>query len=129
MVMLDTHTWLFWINDSINLLGKEALKLLKKDTVLGVSVISCWEVGMLVNKQRIALNTDVQDWIDLAISYPKIEVVDLTPQIAVLSTRLPGDFHGDPADRIIVASALKNNCSLITKDKQIYNWGHVKTIW
>ena len=129
MVMLDTHTWLFWINDSIELLGKEALKLIKKETVLGVSIISCWEVGMLVNKHRITLNTDIQDWIDLALTYPKIELVDLSPQIAVLSTRLPGDFHGDPADRMIVASALKNNCSVITKDKQIQSWGHVKTIW
>ncbi len=129
MVILDTHTWLFWINDSLDLLGKDALKSLKKENVLGVSVISCWEVGMLVNKQRITLNTDIQDWIDTALSYPKIEFIDLNPQIAVLSTRLPGDFHGDPADRIIVSSALKNNCPIITKDKQIHTWGHVKTIW
>jgi len=129
VVILDTHAWLFWIDNNLDLLGKNALELIQNESVLGVSVISCWEIGMLVNKQRIALNRDVQDWIDLALKYPKIEIVDLSPQIAILSTRLPGDFHGDPADRIIVASALKNNCPLISKDKQINNWGHVKTIW
>ncbi len=129
MVILDTHTWLFWVNDNTEMLGKEALNSLQNEDVLGISVISCWEVGMLVNKQRIALNNDIQDWIDQALNYPKMELVELTPQIAVLSTRLPGNFHGDPADRIIVASSLKNNCSLISKDKQIHDWGHVKVIW
>ena len=129
MIILDTHTWLFWVDYKLDLLGKRALAAIQNESVLGVSVISCWEIGMLVSKQRIALSTDIQDWIDKALAYRKIELVELSPQIAVLSTRLPGEFHGDPSDRMIVASALKNNCPLVTKDRQIKDWGHVKTIW
>lgn len=79
MVILDTHARLFRINDSINLLGKKALKSIKKESVLGVSKISCWEAGMPVNEHRITLNTDIRDWIERALTYPKIELIDLSP--------------------------------------------------
>lgn len=66
---------------------------------LGIPAISCWEIAMLVEKGRLKLSMDVQIWIDLALRSPKILLLPLTPEIAVLSTRLPGSFHGDPADR------------------------------
>ena len=84
---------------------------------------------MLVSKQRIGLSMDVEIWIDLALQRPNVELLPLTPEIAVLSTRLPGNFHGDPADRIIVASSLSNNATLITKDEKITDWGFVPVFW
>ena len=72
---------------------------------------------------------DIGVWIDLALQHSKVKLLPLTPEIAVLSTRLPGDFHGDPADRLIVATSLAHNAALISKDKKIKNWGFISVYW
>ena len=84
---------------------------------------------MLVAKQRLAINVDVQSWLEQASKYPGVNIIGLDIGTAVLSTRLPGIFHGDPADRIIVASCLKYNSPLVTKDRNIQSWGQIKVIW
>lgn len=84
---------------------------------------------MLVAKKRVGLSMDVAVWIDLALQRPKVKLLPLTPEIAVLSTRLPGDFHGDPADRLIVASSLAAGAPLVTKDRAITDWGYLSIRW
>ena len=128
MIVLDTHTWLWWTNESINLSGK-ADEAIKQADLIGIPVISCWEISMLVAKSRIELSMDVEVWIDLALQHPKVKLLPLTPAIAVLSTQLPGDFHGDPADRFIVATSLIQQAPLISKDRKIQSWGYVEVIW
>ena len=118
MILLDTHAWIWWTSESIKL-SKNAVKEIQGTDRIGVSIISCWEVSMLVAKQRIGLNMDVQDWVDMALDFPKIQLIPIDPKSAVLSSRLPGSFHGDPADRIIVATCLNMGIPLITKDKRI----------
>ncbi len=83
---------------------------------------------MSVAKDRLRLSIDVQDWITRALKYKGIKLIDLTVEIAVLATRLPGDFHKDPADRIIVASSLKLGLPLLTLDQNIKKWGHIQTV-
>lgn len=129
MIVLDTHVWLFWVNDDRELISKKALTAINRAESLGVSVISCWEIAMLVAKQRLAFNMDVQDWVNQASKYPGIRLIGLNAEVAVLSTRLPGNFHGDPADRMIVATCMKHNVPLISKDKMIRSWGQIKVIW
>ena len=129
MILLDTHVWLFWVNDDRELISKKALTAINRAESLGVSVISCWEIAMLVAKQRLAFNMDVQDWVNQASKYPGIRLIGLDAEVAVLSTRLPGNFHGDPADRMIVATCMKHNVPLISKDKTIRSWGQIKVIW
>ncbi len=129
MIVLDTHVWLFWVNDDRELISKKALTAINRAESLGVSVISCWEIAMLVAKQRLAFNMDVQDWVNQASKYPGIRLIGLDAEVAVLSTRLPGNFHGDPADRMIVATCMKHNVPLISKDKMIRSWGQIKVIW
>lgn len=129
MIVLDTHVWLFWVDDNLKALPRLALKTIQNVDTLGISIISCWEIAMLVAKQRLAFNIDVQAWVDQALQYPGVLLLDLDPEIAVLSARLPGKFHGDPADRIIVATCMKYGCPLITKDRKIRSWGKIKTIW
>ncbi|MCK4803683.1 MAG: type II toxin-antitoxin system VapC family toxin [Spirochaetes bacterium] len=129
MIVLDTHVWLFWVNDDRELISKKALTAINRAESLGVSVISCWEIAMLVVKQRLAFNMDVQDWVNQASKYPRIRLIGLDAEVAVLSTRLPGNFHGDPADRMIVATCMKHNVPLISKDKMIRSWGQIKVIW
>ena len=129
MIVLDTHVWLFWVNDDRELISKKALTAINRAESLGVSVISCWEIAMLVAKQRLAFNMDVQDWVNQASKYPGIRLIGLNAEVAVLSTRLPGNFHGDPADRMIVATCMKHNVPLISKNKMIRSWGQIKVIW
>jgi PIN domain nuclease of toxin-antitoxin system len=128
MIILDTHAWIWWLTESPNLAAKAAEKIRDAESV-GIPVIACWELAMLVSKNRICLSMDVQIWIDLALQHPKIQLLPLTPEIAVIATRLPGDFHGDPADRLIVASCLVHKSVLISKDSKIQRWGYVKVIW
>lgn len=129
MIVLDTHAWLFWVNDSIDELSPAALDAIRSKQTLGVSAISCWEMAMLVAKERIKLSIDIQFWVNEALNYPGVKLLELKPEIAVLSTRLPGIFHGDPADRIIAATCLYHKAGIITRDKKITKWGHVPVYW
>ena len=129
MIILDTHAWLYWVDDNLKEFSKVALAEIKKASTLGISVISCWEIAMLVVKQRLSLSMDVMDWISQALRYPGTRLLDLEPEIAVMSTRLPGKFPGDPADQIIVATCLKHGAPLVTKDGKIHSWGKIRTIW
>lgn len=70
----------------------------------------------------------VDEWLSLALDYPGIRLIELSPEVAVVSTQLPGEFHGDPADQIIVATALVNDCPLVTSDQKIVSYEHVETI-
>jgi len=128
MIILDTHTWLWWTNESTNLSSK-ADEAIQQTDLIGIPAIACWEVAMLVAKSRIGLSMDVEIWLDLAFQRPKVKLLPLTPAISVLSTRLPGDFHGDPADRLIVATTVIHQASLISKDRKIQIWGYVEVIW
>jgi len=128
MIVLDTHAWIWWVSESPKL-SETARRAIINSESLGINVISCWEVAMLVVKNRIGFRIDVQDWIDLALQRPKVQLIPIDPKIAVLSTRLPGDFHDDPADRFIAATCLKFGVPLISKDRRIAEWGYVETIW
>lgn len=91
-------------------------------------MISCWEIAKLVEYQRLELPCPVPEWFDLALSYPGIQLIDLTPAIAYESTRLPGEFHRDPADQMIVATARIHDISLLTADTKILAYPHVKIL-
>ncbi|MFM2380202.1 MAG: hypothetical protein RLZZ143_2783 [Cyanobacteriota bacterium] len=72
---------------------------------------------------------DVEIWLDFALQRPKVKLLPLTPKIAVFSTRLPRDFHRDPAVRLIVASSLSHQAALFSKDEKIHKWGYLQVIW
>jgi PIN domain nuclease of toxin-antitoxin system len=134
MLILDTHIWLWLINGDPKIKNSglllEIIKAARKKSLL-VPAICPWEVSMLVSKNRIELEGNTLDWINKALSAPGINLCPLTPDIAYESVNLPGDFHGDPADRMIVASARKFNGTLVTFDKKILEYseeGHVKIL-
>lgn len=74
---------------------------------------------MLVAKDRLALAQDLRSWTDRLLQLDGIEIADLLPSIALDSASLPGSFHADPADRMIVATARHHQATLITADRQI----------
>jgi len=131
MIVLDTHAWI-WFTSKPEALSKKAQKALKaavKEKNVLVSSISVWEVALLVNKKRLKLSMDVTDWIAKSESLPFIQFIPVSNSIAVKSVNLPQPLHPDPADRIIIATALSLGAPLVTKDKKISAYAHVKTIW
>ena len=128
MILLDTATWIWRASDPERLSPRARRAIDQADAAL-VSAISVWEVAMLVAKRRIQLDRPVERWVDIALALPGIQLVPLEPAIAVRSTKLPGEFHPDPADRIIVATALENSVPILTPDERIRSYPHVQTVW
>lgn len=128
MIVLDTATWIWRASDPKRLTTSARRAIDEADRAL-VSAISVWEVAMLVAKRRIQLDRPVEQWVDIALALPGIQLAPLEPAIAVRSTKLPGEFHPDPADRIIVATALENAVSIITPDDRIRSYPHVQSAW
>jgi PIN domain nuclease of toxin-antitoxin system len=85
-------------------------------------------VCKLVELNRLVLRQPLAEWINLALAYPGVRLLYLTPRITIESTQLPGTFHRDPADQIIVATARIRRCSLLTADSRILTYAHVKTL-
>lgn len=127
MILLDTHIWIWWVNESEDLTD-EWHNIIKENSTngLGISIISCWEIAKLVELKRLNFSLPVEDWISQALAYPGIKLLNLTPQIAVESSQLPGTFHRDPADQMIVATARIYDIPLLTADRQIRDYAHVK---
>lgn len=94
----------------------------------GLSAISAWEIAKKVSLGKLSLAIPVREWLAQATRRPFIEIIPLDINIALESTILPGSFHKDPADQIIVASARVNNLTLITTDQKIKEYPNVKTI-
>ena len=132
-VLLDTHAWV-WLR-----LGEaaafrrgsiDAIHAAAAHSTLRVSVISVWEVAMLAAKRRLQLGFPVNEWVQVALAAPGLLLAELTPEIAIEACSLPGEFHDDPADRMIVATARLTGATLYTKDRAILAYGgrgHVKT--
>lgn len=129
MIVLDTHIWVWWTHGDSRL-TKSSMDLLKQNEEdgLGVSVISCWEVAKLVELKRLDLPLPVEEWLDQALRYPGIRLLNMTPRVVVEATQLPGEFHRDPADQLIVATARVHSSPLATVDRKILAYDGVGTI-
>ena len=129
MIVLDTHIWIWWVDGSSQLTAQdqEWIEAYKSEG-LGVSVISCWEVAKLVENGRLKLQCPVEQWLEQALAYPGVQLLQLTPRIAIESTQLPGSFHRDPADQMIVATARVWDCPLLTADDKILRYPHVRLL-
>jgi len=129
MIVLDTHIWVWWVHGNERLAQAQAKAIEANETdAIGVSVISCWEIAKLVEYGRLELPCSLEEWFEQALRYPGIRLLELTPEIAIESTQLPGVFHRDPADQIIVATARVYGCSLVTSDSRLLNYPHVETM-
>ena len=117
-IVLDTHTLLWWQAGSSRM-STNALRAISAAAFVLVSPISFWEISMLVQKGRIGLDRPTTKWVTDFESTSGVEIAPLTPAIAVLAGELV-DFHGDPADRILVATAASFGVPLITKDEKIH---------
>jgi PIN domain nuclease of toxin-antitoxin system len=128
VILLDTHAWV-WHVAKPEKLSKRAAEALEQADRLAVSAISCREVATLVSKGRLVLDRPTREWLLQALAQPRIELAALSPTIAARSAELGDDFHGDPADRILVATALERRMPLVTRDKLIRASGVVRCVW
>jgi PIN domain nuclease of toxin-antitoxin system len=131
VIVLDTHIWLWWLHDP-GKLSADADRLIQQEQISGalvISAISVWEVAVKVQSGKLAIPMDINRWYELARSYPSTVIEPLSPVDAIASTQLPGDFHKDPADRIIVALARRLSVPLLTCDRKILDYKHVVTVW
>ena len=129
MIILDTHIWIWWVHGSEKITNTQAEIIQVNETdIIGVSAITCWEIAKLVEQDRIDLHCPLKEWFTQALSYPGINLFELSPDIAIESTQLPGEFHKDPADQIIVATARLHNCKLVTSDSKILEYPYVESV-
>ncbi|HEY9748993.1 MAG TPA: type II toxin-antitoxin system VapC family toxin [Allocoleopsis sp.] len=127
MIVLDTHIWIWWVHRDAQLPEEYQQYIQEQESQgLGISAISCWEVAKLVERGRLNLPCPIDERFAQALAYPGMQLLELTPKICVESTQLPGDFHRDPDDQIIVATARVWGCPLVTMDSKILNYSHVQ---
>jgi PIN domain nuclease of toxin-antitoxin system len=94
-----------------------------------ISSITAWEIALLVTGRRVGLSVNVDVWFANVERSPGVKFIPIDNEIAMQAVTLPGDFHKDPADRIIVATARKFGAAIVTADEKILSYPHVRTIW
>ncbi len=138
MILLDTHAWIWWLAQPESLsdaayaaVGRAVAtwEVGSGGAGLAVSSISVWELAMLVERGRLELTTTPTEWVERCESLPFLSFVPVDNRVALRSVSLAPSFHADPADRVIVATALVHDMTLVTKDERIRGYGLVPTIW
>ena len=120
-LLLDTHIWLRFLGLSGGL-RESAIRAIEAAAVharVFVSVISIWELALLVRRGTLDLHGPVERWAQDALAKPGLQLLPFTPRIAIESVNLPKPMHGDPADRILIASARVERLTLVTLDKDM----------
>jgi len=129
VILLDTHAWVWWVSEPEKLSAR-AREAIAGARELAVSPLSCWELATKVTRGRLRLDRELDVWIHQALSRPRLRVAELLPEIAVAAGRLGSvGFHGDPADRMIAATALHHGVAVVTKDRKIRSFSPLLTIW
>ncbi len=124
-LLLDTHVWIWLVNGERRVRKGPLFRLIREEIPslnIRISIISVWEVGLLEAKGRIELPFSCFEWVQRALRAPGVSLVPMTAEIAVASSRLPGGFHGDPVDRILIATARSLGATLATQDSQILTY-------
>lgn len=130
MIVLDTHVWVWWVAGDPRLSKEAGAEI---DAAMGtrslyVSSISAWEVAMLVRRGRLELTMPVDDWIARSEALPFLRFVPVDNRIAIRSVGLD-DLHDDPADRLIVATAISLGARLVTRDRRLRAYRGIETLW
>lgn len=130
-VLVDTHALLWWQAGG-DRLSTTAGRRIERADVVYLSPITCWEIAMLVARGRVALDRAVSTWINDLLATSRADIADLTPMVAVTAGQLE-HFHGDPADRIIYATAAARQLPLVTRDARLRDFAEsgrdVAVVW
>ena len=126
MLLLDTHIWIRWHNPQSGrfALAENPIEEIETADSIAISAISCWELGQLVKRQRVQLDLSVDEWVAIALE-GDIQVLPVDRPIAIKASQLP-EHHRDPADRIIIATALIHDASLVSLDSVFPQYEELK---
>lgn len=127
MLLLDTCALIWLINRTpIQPPALEEIERAARDDVLVVSTASAWEVGLLSRRigrsDGLQFTPDPKTWFVRALTAPGLRLAPLTPDIAIDASHLPGELHGDPADRLIIATARHLGAAIVTRDRKILDY-------
>jgi PIN domain nuclease of toxin-antitoxin system len=125
VIILDTHVWLWWINQDFTHLGDAWREALERADRIGVSAISCFEVAWLVHHGRIVLPEATDTWFEKALGGSGIDIAPITPAIAQRAVELP-EHHRDPQDRLIIATAIVHDAQLLSADGKFTMYEELK---
>jgi len=133
LILIDTHAliWAIQNRKDLGLNSRTLIDTAQRAKAVFVASITPWEMSMLVDKGRLELGRPLRDWMDSTLSLPGVQLAPLEPAIAMDAGSLPGSIHGDPSDRIIIATARWLRCPLLTADRRILRYaeeGHVRVI-
>lgn len=131
MIVLDTHAWL-WLCLEPRTLSTAATGAIRRAVAgggLAIASISLWEVAMMLARGRVIPQGTPEAWLRALIDRSGVVVKEITPTIAALATHLPADFPGDPADRLIAATARAEGLRLVSRDTRLRTSPSVETIW
>ena len=128
MIVLDTHVWLWWAAKVEDALSPAASRAIESATEIGIPAVCCLEIAQHEKRGRLRLDRDIRAWFEQSLRAERVQLLPLTPEIAVASARLLRD-HRDPFDRVIVATAITHRAPLVTKDDRIRRFQGVATIW
>jgi PIN domain nuclease of toxin-antitoxin system len=129
MIVLDTHAWLWWVAQP-GKLSRAAHQAIHAANEIGVSTLSAWEVAMLVGKGRISLDRDISTWVRQALALERVVVLPPSAEIAVAAALLDvKEFPGDPADRMIYATARSSGAPLVTRDEALHRFDPRTAVW
>jgi PIN domain nuclease of toxin-antitoxin system len=120
-VLLDTHTWIWLVGDDPRL-GSTARDAIRNDqaaSALYLSPISLWEIALKSSRGKLSLDLPLRSWLLRSIQLTGVHLTEINPDVACGCAELPADFHGDPADRLIAATARVEGMTLLTHDKAL----------
>ena len=127
MIILDTHAFV-WLSSDPRRLSAGARRAIEGADAMGIAAITCFEIALLVSRDRLRFDRDLRVWLRQALALPRIELLPLDPETSVAAAELEWD-HRDPADRLIVATAISRHAPVISKDDRIRSFRGVKSIW
>jgi PIN domain nuclease of toxin-antitoxin system len=125
IVVLDTHIWVWWLNDRFNYLSVQQIDVIEQTKQVAVSVISCFEIAQLVKRERLVLPLPIDEWLQEALLPAGIDLLPLSPAITCRAVDL-SDIHKDPFDRMIIATALNYQAKLMSVDSHFKNYPELR---
>lgn len=126
MILLDTHVFIWFVNGD-DKLSEKHLKILTEEESKHISVISCWEISLLLEKERIKLKYPFDDWIQKALTASNVKLINLDLDIILTYHKLI-KFHSDPADKLISATSICKNIPLLTFDRKLIEYTAIKIV-